>query len=138
MALFGYTPAYQGHIALLGHLRYALQLNVHFSPELDLLPQPAPVLLNNFFEGPIASHSKGLPNTLPWQARHLAPDIDSWAAICMLVFKVNHDSSLSRAMSRKNLRLPQEEDRKARGEPINTKLRKGDHGERKNEGSGVR
>jgi hypothetical protein len=60
MALFGYTPAYQGHIALLGHLRYALQLNVHFPPELDLLPQPAPVLLNNFFEGPIASHSKGI------------------------------------------------------------------------------
>src|SRR5262249_10657799 len=90
MTQFRRAPTDQGDVALPGQPRNPSQFSVCFILEFDLLPQPAAVSLYHLRTRPIAPDPEWISQYAARNARHIAPNINSIAAICLLVFNVNH------------------------------------------------
>jgi hypothetical protein len=90
MTRFRGAPAKQGNIAMRRQLRDPSQLKIDFVFEIDLFPQPPAIFDKRIFSGAVPTDFKRIAEHAARLARHLAPNVDSFASICLFIFYRDH------------------------------------------------
>src|SRR5262245_39611447 len=90
MTRFRGAPAKQRNIAVRRQPRDPFQLKIDFVFEIDLFPQPPAIFDKRLFSGAVPADFKRIAEHSARLARHLAPDVYSFASICLSIFYRDH------------------------------------------------